>query len=255
MAALGVGVSRIPDELPPIVMSLLTGLNAAAVGLIALAAVQLGTAASTDKITTLIVWLSASFGVCYHHPAMYPSLIAAGGITTLSWDFRRQLFIRPYNRSFRKGVSQDQDGPDEMELERVTNVPVEIAARPSSGMVAEEMDKDIATVRPHSYPSPAPSPTRVNMQLPNQDIEPATQPTPSLRSRRTASNLVSEERQDRQNEQYSPLQTVPKRAALCLLAAFCLLLIVPLSARAGIKNAGKVVPRSLDVSYTKQTLS
>ncbi|KAJ1023551.1 hypothetical protein NDA16_003168 [Ustilago loliicola] len=41
MAALGAGVRNFPERLPPIVLGLLTGLNAAAVGLIALAAFQL----------------------------------------------------------------------------------------------------------------------------------------------------------------------------------------------------------------------
>lgn len=97
MAALGVGVSRIPDVLPGIVLALLSGLNAAAVGLIALAAVQLGTAAATDRITLFLVWLSGSFGICYHAPWMYPVLIVGGGLTTLLWDFRRQMWrkIRP----------------------------------------------------------------------------------------------------------------------------------------------------------------
>lgn len=68
MAALGAGVRSFPDTLPPIVYGLLTGLNAAAVGLIALAAYQLSSAAVTDGVTRLTVLASASFGICYHAP-------------------------------------------------------------------------------------------------------------------------------------------------------------------------------------------
>ncbi|GJN92338.1 hypothetical protein Rhopal_005368-T1 [Rhodotorula paludigena] len=86
MAALGAGVRDFPERLPPIVLALLTGLNAAAVGLIALAAYQLSKAAITDSITRLLVLGSASFGICYHAPWMYPVLVVAGGLSTLVYD-------------------------------------------------------------------------------------------------------------------------------------------------------------------------
>ncbi|RSH89754.1 hypothetical protein EHS25_001740 [Saitozyma podzolica] len=86
---LAVGVSRIPDMLPPIVLALLTGLNAAAVGLIAFAAVQLAKNAGTDRITVLLLWLSASFGVCYHAPWMYPTLIATANSSCVAEDEAR----------------------------------------------------------------------------------------------------------------------------------------------------------------------
>lgn len=53
MAGLAVAVAWIPNTLPDIVFTLLTGLNAAAVGLIPLAAVQLATNAATDRATLL----------------------------------------------------------------------------------------------------------------------------------------------------------------------------------------------------------
>lgn len=42
MFALSQGVENMPDKLPPIVYALLSGLNASTVGIIALAAVQVG---------------------------------------------------------------------------------------------------------------------------------------------------------------------------------------------------------------------
>lgn len=68
MAGLAAGVRALPETLPAIVLALLTGLNAAAVGLIALAAFQLSSNAVTDRITRLIVFGSAAFGICYHAP-------------------------------------------------------------------------------------------------------------------------------------------------------------------------------------------
>lgn len=72
MAGLAAGVRKFPEQLPPIVLALLTGLNAAAVGLIALAAFQLSRTAITDKLTRLLVLGSASFGICYHAPWVSP---------------------------------------------------------------------------------------------------------------------------------------------------------------------------------------
>jgi chromate transport protein ChrA len=68
MAGLAAGVRKFPEQLPPIVLALLTGLNASAVGLIALAAFQLSRTAITDKLSRIIVLASASFGICYHAP-------------------------------------------------------------------------------------------------------------------------------------------------------------------------------------------
>lgn len=42
MYALSLGVQKMPDRLPPIVYALLSGMNASTVGIIALAAVQVG---------------------------------------------------------------------------------------------------------------------------------------------------------------------------------------------------------------------
>ncbi|SPO27013.1 related to chromate transport protein [Ustilago trichophora] len=91
MAALGAGVRKFPERLPPIVLALLTGLNAAAVGLIALAAFQLSNSSITDPVTRLLVLGSASFGICYHAPWMYPVLVFGGGLITLAYDFRHRI--------------------------------------------------------------------------------------------------------------------------------------------------------------------
>lgn len=68
MAGLAAAVRSFPDKLPPIVLALLTGLNAAAVGLIALAAYQLSNGSVTDAVSRIVLVASASFGICYHAP-------------------------------------------------------------------------------------------------------------------------------------------------------------------------------------------
>jgi len=68
MAVLGVGVRSIPKDIPSIALATLTGLNAATVGLIALAAYNLSKSTITDRITRLVLFSSAAFGICYHAP-------------------------------------------------------------------------------------------------------------------------------------------------------------------------------------------
>ncbi len=130
MAALGAGVRKFPERLPPIVLGLLTGLNAAAVGLIALAAFQLSKSSITEPVSRLLVLGSASFGICYHAPWMYPILVFGGGLITLLYDFRHTIIkatigkvTRRSSRSASNGaVAHDPAQPgrsDDIELEPV----------------------------------------------------------------------------------------------------------------------------------------
>ncbi|KAI0421646.1 chromate transporter-domain-containing protein [Xylaria grammica] len=88
MFGLCVGVSNIGEALPRAVYALLSGINAATVGVIALAAVQLSQKAITDKPTRILVFLGGSAGVLYNALWYFPVLIAVGGITTVVFDFR-----------------------------------------------------------------------------------------------------------------------------------------------------------------------
>ncbi|KAH6974829.1 hypothetical protein EDB80DRAFT_867841 [Ilyonectria destructans] len=65
MYGLSIGVSNIGESLPRAVYTLLTGLNAATVGIIVLAAVQLSEKAVTDNITRVLVFLGAAAGIMY----------------------------------------------------------------------------------------------------------------------------------------------------------------------------------------------
>ncbi|WOO76461.1 Chromate transport protein [Vanrija pseudolonga] len=219
MGALGFGISHIGDSLPGIMLALFTGLNAASVGLIALAALQLATAACTDKLTTLILWLSASFGICYHAPWMYPSLIATGGLATLVWDFRR-TWLR------KLGVGK-----------RAEQEEIELAAAAVAASVAASDQASTAPVnqQPVAQAGSDGGGTPRTSSLRQRITDPATPPPDDSAHAEAAQPTLADN-----------LKVVSPPVAVALLLGFVLFLTVPLATRAGIHNAGKHVPRALD---------
>ena len=85
---LALGVRDIGDQLPGPVYALLSGLNSATVGIIALAAVQLSQKAITDKLTLILVFLGATAGMLYNSLWYFPILMVAGGFVTITWDLK-----------------------------------------------------------------------------------------------------------------------------------------------------------------------
>ena len=88
MLCFSLGVSHIGDNLPSAVYALLTGLNAAIVGIIALAAVQLSQKVITDNLTRILVFLGGAAGMLYTALWYFPVLMVAAGITTVMWDLK-----------------------------------------------------------------------------------------------------------------------------------------------------------------------
>jgi len=88
MFGLAIGVSNIGESLPRAVYALLSGLNAATVGIIALAAVQLAQKAITDKLTRLLVFLGAAAGLLYNALWYFPLLMFVAGAISVVYDFR-----------------------------------------------------------------------------------------------------------------------------------------------------------------------
>ncbi|PPQ65948.1 hypothetical protein CVT26_010710 [Gymnopilus dilepis] len=86
MYTFSLGVQRLGEKLPDPVYALLSGLNAAIVGLIALAAVQLARKAITDSMTRILVVGGACAGLCYNALWYFPVLLVGAGLTTLAWD-------------------------------------------------------------------------------------------------------------------------------------------------------------------------
>lgn len=149
MYGLSVGVSNIGDSLPRPVYALLSGLNAATVGIIALAAVQLSEKAITDRLTRLLVFFGACAGMLYNALWYFPVLMVVGGLATVVNDFRWLHppvkavagFVRAplkKRRAERSGDEQATEAPvDNVELQaRSTAV-----AGPSTGDNASQRSK------------------------------------------------------------------------------------------------------------------
>lgn len=115
MFALALGIKNVDDTLPAAVYALLSGLNSATVGIIALAAVQLAEKAITDKVSRLLVVFGACAGLCYTALWYFPVLIIIGGIVTMLWDCWARGAVGRYRerrkqRKSGKAVARDSDG-------------------------------------------------------------------------------------------------------------------------------------------------
>ncbi|KAH8743113.1 chromate transporter-domain-containing protein [Diaporthe sp. PMI_573] len=88
MYGLSVGVSNISETLPRAAYALLSGLNAATVGIIALAAVELSRKAITDKMTRILVFLGAAAGMLYNALWYFPLLMLLAGLAAVVHDYR-----------------------------------------------------------------------------------------------------------------------------------------------------------------------
>jgi chromate transport protein ChrA len=226
MVAIGIGISRIPDQLPGPVLALFTGLNAAAVGLIALAAVQLGTAAGTDRITLALVWLSASFGICYHAPWMYPVLIAVGGLTTLVWDFRRAM----WKGVVRLGRGRGDRGADQQEYTTSRQSDIELTTvrldraqdnverdQPDTRPRAESSSKQDDNPIPYPSPAASPTPTRRRLRI-TADQPRSSQETTTPQTSITAVENGTTTQPDVQGN--NKLNVVSVRVAIALISGF-----------------------------------
>jgi len=99
MYGFSLGVQRISETLPSPVYALLSGLNAATVGIIALAAVQLARKAITDPLTRILVAFGGCAGLCYNALWYFPVLLVFAGFVTVAWDMvGRRLLIKWKNQ-------------------------------------------------------------------------------------------------------------------------------------------------------------
>lgn len=218
MGILGAGIERLPTNLDPTVLALLTGLNASAVGLIALAAEQLGKSSATDRITTLVLWLSASVAICYHAPWVYPVLTLSGGIATLLWDRRLWIF---------KGIKTCVSGG---------------RRKPRQTEAAEERFSH-RSGRQNRPDSPQ------DLELEQRSPSIATASLSTIRQRPvTVPDTPSEERAATPPVQSAATPPISPRTSAFILAGFVLLLVVPLATRGAMLSHSTPVPRALDVS-------
>lgn len=119
MYGLSVGISRVGEVLPGPVYALLSGLNAATVGIIALAAVQLAQKAITDKMTRVLVFLGATAGMLYNALWYFPLLMFLAGAVTVVWDFRwlHPLVRKVFQTMRRRDRSTNQTNEVEMDTD------------------------------------------------------------------------------------------------------------------------------------------
>jgi hypothetical protein len=86
MYALSVGIGNLSRTLPEPVYALLSGLNAATVGIVAVSAVQLAEKAIRDKISRILIIFGACAGLCYNTLWYFPILMLSGGLVIAVWD-------------------------------------------------------------------------------------------------------------------------------------------------------------------------
>jgi chromate transport protein ChrA len=123
MYGFAVGVSHIGQSLPRQAYALLSGLNAAVVGIIALAAVQLAQKAITDKMTRILVFLGACAGLLYNALWYFPLLMFLAGCASVTYDFRVLHPTVKWVFSFFQ--KKKQQSPEDQNVELPTVQPTE----------------------------------------------------------------------------------------------------------------------------------
>lgn len=138
MTGLGFAVKRIPNTLPGVVFALFTGLNAAAVGLVALAAYELSQKVITDRTTRLLLFLSGAIAACYEAQWLYPVLMIASGLTTFLVDSVQTYRARQAARRTVPPSPQEPEAPHDSPVTRSDEIemqvprPEPVAYRPGS---------------------------------------------------------------------------------------------------------------------------
>lgn len=117
---LAVGVASIDENLPGPVYALLSGLNAATVGIIALAGVQLSKKAITDTLTRVLVFWGAAAGMLYNALWYFPVLMVAGGLATTVWD------LKLLQKTWRAGRSKRKENSTTVVGNNVQSEPIEL---------------------------------------------------------------------------------------------------------------------------------
>lgn len=140
MYGLAVGIGRIGERLPDPVYALLSGLNAATVGIIALAAVQLSEKAITDRLTRILVFFGGIAGMLYTALWYFPSLMVIGGCITVTWDKRWPQ--RVWRRICGKERDVEMDGEAPVLLDDLTSngTPAAIICEPQKVFLRHPMD-------------------------------------------------------------------------------------------------------------------
>ncbi|KAJ5159813.1 chromate transporter-domain-containing protein [Penicillium canariense] len=109
MYALSVGVGNLSQTLPEPVYALLSGLNAATVGIIAVSAVQLAEKAIRDKISRILIIFGACAGLCYNTLWYFPTLMLGGGLVVAVWDGSLYAHVQRVKSAWRNRHNRPTD--------------------------------------------------------------------------------------------------------------------------------------------------
>ncbi|KAK6007400.1 hypothetical protein QM012_004214 [Aureobasidium pullulans] len=151
MFLLSIGVGKIEDVLPGPVYGLLSGLNAATVGIIALAAVQLATKAIVDPLSRILVISGACAGLCYTALWFFPALVGIGGVVAVVWDLYLSRAIGRFRAKRQQRRINQQRVAEESSSTTATSVPLQdlssISASSSrrGATVQEQPTKQVTT--------------------------------------------------------------------------------------------------------------
>ena len=161
MYAFSLGIARVGGALPDPVYALLSGLNAATVGIIALAAVQLAKKAITDKLTRALVFLGGAAGVCYTALWYFPVLMAVAGLSSVVWDSR---ILHSVARRFRRKSHDPEASPgheDQTVPQNVSSQSQDPAEQTSTPLRRLHPDHNRSNAALPITSSPSPSVTQV----------------------------------------------------------------------------------------------
>ena len=175
---LAVGVSNINNTLPTPVYALLSGLNAATVGIIALAAVQLSQKAITDKLTRILVFFGGCAGMLYNALWYFPVLMVVGGASTILWDYKvgHNTFRAAKRKIFgsRRQHEEEQLG-EQIEIQDVTKTEGAVSGeaitvhrlprRPSRDAPQESVDSPVPTAEETETETPRVIPTNLELRV------------------------------------------------------------------------------------------
>jgi hypothetical protein len=129
MYGLSVGIQNLSTTLPAPVYALLSGLNAATVGIVAVSAVQLAEKAIHDKISRILIIFGACAGLCYNALWYFPVLMVIGGLAIAMWDgclsSQVQKTMKAWQNRHKRPVDSEEANSANIELESTTPAPAE----------------------------------------------------------------------------------------------------------------------------------
>ena len=129
MYGLAVGIQNLSTTLPGPVYALLSGLNAATVGIVAVSAVQLAEKAIHDNISRILIIFGACAGLCYNALWYFPVLMVIGGIAIALWDGWMSSQVLRGKRAWRnrhhRPAEPEEANSSNLELQVASAAPVQ----------------------------------------------------------------------------------------------------------------------------------